>query len=144
MKSITGYLFKSATGAITWASKKQDLVTLSSMHAETLAICASIREAHWLKTLVEKLEAKKLDPISMYCDNLSCIKTARNPVLHAASKHVEIWQHYIRENVSLGVVDIFLVSTRDQVADILTKPLDKSKFTKFKKKMGVFCLESLT
>jgi hypothetical protein len=136
-KSISRYVFLLAGGTISWMSKKQSRVVLSSTDAKTKAICSGIKEAKWQKILQEKVENKELDPITIYCDDTNSIRLAKNPVLHSRNKHLEIYHHYIRENVLTGIVDLFYISTQDQIADILTKPLGRGKFLKFREGLGI-------
>jgi hypothetical protein len=73
----------------------------------------------------------------IYCDNQSCVKLSENPVFHDRSKHIEIIYHFIRDRVQKGVVKLQYISTDEQIADILTKPLVKGKFVYFRDKLGV-------
>ena len=73
----------------------------------------------------------------IYCDNQSCMKLIENPIFHDRSKHIEIRYHFIRDHVQKGVVKLQYLPTDEQVADILTKSLGKSKFEYFRDKMGV-------
>jgi hypothetical protein len=73
----------------------------------------------------------------IYCDNQSCIKLSENPVFHDRSKHIEIIYHFIRDRIQKGAVKLQYISTDEQVADILTKPLEKGKFVFFRDRLGV-------
>ena len=76
-------------------------------------------------------------PVVIYCDNMSSIHLANNPVYHARTKHIEVHYHYVREKVLLGLINLVYVSTEDQVADIFTKALDAEKLCKFRDLLGV-------
>ena len=76
-------------------------------------------------------------PIVIYCDNMSSIHLANNPVYHARTKHIEVHYHYVWEKVLLGLIDLVYVSTEDQVADIFTKALGTEKLRKFRELLGV-------
>ena len=71
------------------------------------------------------------------CDNQSCIKMIENPIFHDKSKHIEIQYHYIRDMVQRGVIKLQYVSTNEQVANVLTKPLSRVKFEHFRDKLGI-------
>jgi hypothetical protein len=73
----------------------------------------------------------------IHCDNQSCVKLIENPVFHDKSKHIEIKCHYIRDMVQRGAVELQYISTDEQIAGILTKPLSRVKYEYFKDKLGV-------
>ena len=73
----------------------------------------------------------------IHCDHQSCIKLSENPLEHDRSKHIGIRYHYIRDMVQKGAVKLQYISTDEQIADILTKPLSKVKFEYFRDKLGV-------
>ena len=78
-----------------------------------------------------------MEAIMILCDNQSCIKMTENPMFHAKLKHIEIRYHYIRDMVQRGAIKLQYVSTDEQVADVLTKPLSRIKFEHFRDKLGV-------
>ena len=78
-----------------------------------------------------------MDATEIYCDNQSCIKLTKNPVFHHDSKHIEIKYHYIQDMVRRGVVKFQYVPTKEQVIDVLNKPLSHVKFEHFRDKLGV-------
>ena len=85
-----------------------------------------------------------IDKVPLLCDNKSTIKIAHNPVQHAKSKHIEIWHHFIREHISRGDLEMSFVGTRDQLADIFTKPLDEARFCLLRNELNVIDPSSLT
>ena len=95
------------------------------------------REAVWLRKLLFGLFGKPLPPTTIYCDTQSCIKLSLNPVFHNRSKHIEIPYHYVRDMVEKDVIKLEYISTEDQIADILTKPLAKPKVELFCKELGM-------
>ena len=80
--------------------------------------------------------------VVIYCDNLSSIQLARNPVFHARTKHIEVHYHYVRERVLAGDIDLVYVSTEEQVADIFTKALGAEKLRCFQTMLGLYAMES--
>ena len=78
--------------------------------------------------------------ITIWCDNMSSIQLAKNPMFHARTKHIEVHYHFVREKVIDGEVDLLYVSTNQQVSDILTKGLSMEKHTQFRDMMGVITI----
>jgi hypothetical protein len=122
---------------ITWFSRKKTFVALSSTEAEYMAVSMASCEAIWICKLLTCLFDQELEPMVIYYDNQSCIKLSENPVFHDRSKHIEIRYHFIQDRIQKGVVKLQYISTDEQVADILTKPLVKGKFVFFRDKLGV-------
>jgi hypothetical protein len=85
----------------------------------------------WLQKLLARLFGQMLDPTLIDCDNQSCVKLSENPVSHARSKHVETKYHYIRDMVQRKPILVQYLPTDEQIANVLTKPLAKSKFVYF-------------
>ena len=122
---------------ISWQSKKQPTVALSSMEAEYRGAALAACEAMWLQKLLNDLDVHLDSKVKLYCDNLSSVMLASNPVYHARSKHIEVHYHFIREMVVADQIDLEHVRTEDQVADIFTKSLGKDKFIHFRQLLGV-------
>ena len=84
----------------------------------------------WIKRILEDLKIQVTLPLKLYCDNKSAIAIAHNPVLHDRTKHVEIDKFFIKENVDSGLVCMPYLPTSEQVADLLTKGLQRGQFNK--------------
>jgi hypothetical protein len=136
-KSTSGCCFNLGSGAISWFSRKQKSVALSSAEAEYMAASLASFEAIWLQKLLMGLFDQVLDTTVIHCDNQSCIKLFENLVFYDRPKHIEIRYHFIRDCVQKGFVKLQYVPTGEQIADILTKPLVKGKFVYFRDKLGV-------
>jgi len=136
-RSISGFMFSFGSGAISWSSKKQPTVALSSMEAEYRGAAIATCEVVWLQKLLLDLGQLVHAPIVIYYDNISSILLAYNPVYHARTKHIEVHYQFIREKVLTKEIDVIHVSTEDQVADIFTKALGTYKLRKFRKMFGV-------
>ena len=95
---------------MSWFSRKQKSVALSSTEAEYMASSQASCESLWLRKLMVDLFGQELSPTVIHCDNQSCIKLSENPVFHGRSKHIEIRYHFIREYVQRGVVQLQYVS----------------------------------
>lgn len=136
-KSTSGYMFQMSGTAVSWRSKKQSCVALSTAEAEYMALASAAQEAVWLKQLVEELTSKSAKPIVVHEDNQAAIKMTKNPQFHGRAKHIAIKYHFIREQVERGTVKLEYCPTEDMLADILTKGLTRDKFCKFRIMAGV-------
>jgi hypothetical protein len=122
---------------VSWCSRKQSSVALSTAEAEYIALSVAVREAVWLRKLLTDLFDHEMDPTTIHCDNQSCVKLSENPVFHDRSKHIEIKYHYIRDMVQRKTVLVQYLPTYEQIADIFTKPLAKTKFEYFRERLGL-------
>jgi hypothetical protein len=122
---------------ISWQSRKQSSISLSTVEAEYIAACSANCEAIWLRKLLIGLFDLEMEATTILCDNQSCIKMTENPVFHDRSKHIEIRYHYICDMVQRGALKLLYVSTDEQVVDVLTKPLSRVKFEHFRDKLGI-------
>jgi len=136
-KSTSGYVFFMSNTAFTWLSKKQPIVTLSTCEAEYVAASLSVCHAIWLRNLLSKLEMKQKGGTVIRVDNKSAIELAKNPVNHGRSKHIDVKFHFIREQVKEGNVEMVHVGSRDQIADLFTKPLPTVLFNNYKNLIGM-------
>jgi hypothetical protein len=123
-RSTSGYVYILNGGAVTWSSRRQPIVALSTMESEYIAASDSTREAIWLRRLLDGIGVIQKEPTQLNCDNQSAILLARNPESHKGSKHIEVRFHYIREQISKNHISIKYVDTQSQLADVLTKALD--------------------
>lgn len=135
-RSTSGYVLNLGSGAISWCSQLQKCVVTSSTEAEYVAGSLSIKELIWLRRLVNDLRID-CESVWLRMDNQSAIRLVENSEPHKRTKHVDIKFHFIREKFREGLFDLGYVPTENQVADILTKPLSKVKFEKFRDSMGL-------
>jgi hypothetical protein len=136
-KSTTGYTFILAGGAVTWSSKKQPTVALSTTEAEYMALTQASKEAVWIKRLLEELGTHHSGAVTINGDNQGSLSLARNAVFHARSKHIDIQHHFIREKVERNEIALEYCATKDMIADILTKALSKEQHQRLTKKLGL-------
>ena len=136
-RSTSGFVFLLNGGPVTWSSRRQPIVALSTMESEYIAASDSCREATWLRLLLSELGLHQREPTKLWCDNESAISLARNPESHKRSKHIDVRYHYIREQIAKSVMEISYVNTKNQLADILTKAVDTESQEKLKRGMGV-------
>ena len=123
--------FTLGSASISWMSRKQKSVALTTTEAEYIAASMACCESIWLRKLFSELFGHVLDTTVILCDNQSGIRLSENPVFHDRSKHIDIRYHYIRDMVQRGAVRLDHIGTDDQVTDILTKPMGKVKFLTF-------------
>ena len=136
-RSTTGYVFMLGSGAISWCSKRQPTVSLSTTEAEYRAAAMAAQESTWLIQLLKDLHQPIQYAIPLYCDNQSAIRLAENPVFHARTKHVEVHYHFLREKVLQEEIEMVQVKTEDQVADLFTKGLNGNKLKSFSHQLGM-------
>lgn len=136
-RSTSGHVFMLGTGAVSWSSKKQTSVTLSTTETEFVAATSCSCQAIWFRKILEKLHFKQEGATTAYCDSSSAIKLSKNHVLHGRSKHIYVKFHFLRDLTEKGVIDLIYCRSEDQVADILTRPLKLHVFQKLRKLLGV-------
>jgi hypothetical protein len=125
-KSITGWVAMLNGDPVSWASKKQKVVSQSSCEAELYAEAAAINEIKWLHGLLKELGVSVLEAPTLLGDNQSTQELSKNGVKSERTKHIDIKYHFITDEVSKGNVRLQWVSTKDQLADVLTKALPQA------------------
>jgi hypothetical protein len=129
--TITGFVFLINSGIVSWSSKKQELVTLSTTEVEYVASSHASHEASWLCRLIGELYCPLKEPIPLYCNNQSAIALAQNDNYHAHTKHIDIQYHFIHYIIEQGHIDLIYCPTDEMIADILTKALPSIKAKHF-------------
>lgn len=126
-----------AGGAITWTSRLQSIVTLSTTEAEYVAASEGVKEVKWLKLLFNETVGFKGRPY-LNCDNQSTIALTENHMFHRRTKHINIRYHSIREAYKSGELCMRYVETKRQLADLLTKCFKSStQFAMFRDILGL-------
>lgn len=128
-RSTSAYTYRIGDGSISWKSQKQPTVSLSSTEAEYKALFDSCKEAIWLGNVLCELRLRPAGPVLLHVDNEGAEALALNPEHHTQTKHINAQYHFIRECVSNGKVKVKHVSTKDMIADMLTKPLNRILLT---------------
>ncbi|KAK9675902.1 hypothetical protein RND81_11G040000 [Saponaria officinalis] len=141
-KSTSGNIFSLGSGAVTWSSKKQETVALSSSEAEYTAATSAVRQVLWLRKLLTDLGCVQTEATEIYCDNRAANAMSKNPAFHARTKHIDVQHHFIRQLVSDGKLVLKFCGTNEQVADIFTKALPQAKHDFFRMQLGVCNFES--
>jgi len=127
LKSMSSYVFLAAGGAITWKSRKQTIIALSSMEAEYVALSEAGHKASWLRNLYTELRFTQEHPTQIYSDNEGSIVLTHNPQFHQHSKHITIHHHWVQDLVNNKILDIHNCHDPEQTADVLMKALPKPK-----------------
>ena len=130
-RSTSGYVFFIGENAVSWTSKRQTIVTLSSTESEYVAATIATQEMVWIRRLLADLGYPQKQASTLYLDNQGADLLAHSPAFHARTKHIDTRFHFIREKVQNGEIQLKHVSTHEQLADIFTKPLDPTKFSYF-------------
>ncbi|GKA47870.1 hypothetical protein Tco_0740828 [Tanacetum coccineum] len=121
---------------ISWFSKKQTSLAISTTEAEYVSTGKACQQELWIKQALVDYDIK-LDDIPVLCDNKGAINQSKNPVLHSRTKHIEIRHHFLRDNVQKGNISIEKVSFEDNIDDILTKPLKREPFNLLRLSLGL-------
>ena len=140
-KSTSGYVFMQAGAAISWKSRKQSCVALSTAEAEYIALSAAVQEALWLQQLTSDLFNTHAKAMTIFEDNQSTIALAKSQHTHGRTKHVDIKYHFIRDEVEAGQIKISYCPTEDMIGDMFTKGLAIQKFQKFRELVGIIELD---
>jgi len=135
-KSTSGACFYIGHCLVAWHSKKQNCIALSTAEAEYIAAGSCSTQLIWMKSLLSDYRIPSTT-LTILCDNTSAINISKNPVLHSRTKHIELRYHFLRELVESNVLQLEYISTENQLADILTKPLDQKRFLHLRKAIGM-------
>ncbi|KAB2628692.1 hypothetical protein D8674_033487 [Pyrus ussuriensis x Pyrus communis] len=122
---------------LVWSAKKQHTVARSSTEAEYRSLAHTAAELTWICKLLQDVLFPLRQVPKLWCDNVSAISLASNPVFHARTKHVELDYHYIRELVLANLIQVLHISTHLQIADIHTKALPKARFKLLQSKLSL-------
>lgn len=136
-RSTGGFLFHVGSGIISWSSKRQSTVSLSSCESELKAETQAAKEAVWLHGWLKEILREKQVAVVINCDNQGAIALAKNDQFHAKTKHIDTQSKWVKEAVAAGTVELKYISTAEQLADGLTKPLARDPFQRFRRSIGV-------
>jgi len=135
-KSTSGTCYLLGSSLISWHSKKQACVVLSTTEAEYIAAGSCCAQSLWIKQQLSDF-GLNLSKIPLLCDNTSVINLTKNPVQHLRTKHIEIRHHFIKDHVNNGDCEIQFVSTENKLAGLFTKSLNKERFNFLRNELGI-------
>ncbi|CAM8929570.1 unnamed protein product [Rhodiola kirilowii] len=136
-KSLSGYCVLLGSSLVSWKTKKQTRVARSTAESEYRSMTDACSELLWFTGLLSDMGVSIPRPISLYCDNMSALHMARNPVYHERSKHIEIDCHFIRHHVAAKLIAPSYIASFEQPANFLTKPLPADLLHHLLSKLGV-------
>ena len=136
-RAISGYAFLIDGGAVSWSSKKQEIVLLSTTESKYVAATHAAKEALWLCSLIAELFALLAQPVTLFSDNQSAIALAKNHQYHAHMKHIDVRFHFIHWVVDDRKLHLIFCPTNNMVADTLTKALPSPKVKHFAAELGL-------
>ena len=135
-KSTSGACHFIGNNLISWFSRKQNSVILSTTEAEYIAVGSCCAQVLWIRHQLEDY-GFKLEDVPIRCNNTSVINLTKNLILHSRTKHIEVRHHFIREQVANRVVSLEYINTKTQLVDIFTKPLAKDPFLYIRRELGM-------
>jgi hypothetical protein len=141
-KSTSGTCQFLGWSLVSWSSKKQTSVTLSTAEDEYVATGQCCAQLLWMRQTLQDFDYN-LSEVSLLCDNESAIRLADNPVEHSRTKHIDIRHHFLRDHQQRGDIDVCHINTENQLADIFTKPLDEKRFCRLRSEINVLDSQNL-
>ncbi|KAG9442375.1 hypothetical protein H6P81_018229 [Aristolochia fimbriata] len=135
-KITSGGCFYLRTNLVAWYCKKQNSIFLSTAEAEYIAAGSCCTQLLWMKQMLADYGFEQ-DILTVFCDNTSAIDISKNPVQHSRTKHIDIRYHFIRELVTGKIINLEYISTANQLADIFTKNLDRTRFEFLRGALGM-------
>ena len=139
--SISGFSFHFGVGAISWSSKKQPIIALSTTEAEYISQTHAAKEAIWLQTFVSEINGGTIQTLTVMGDNQGAIALAKDNKFHSRTKHIDLRYHFVREAVEQGKISMKYLPSSDNVADVFTKPLAKQQFQRLVGLLGLGMLK---
>ena len=113
---------------VSWISKKQTSISLSTTKIEYIAAVECCTQVEWMKQTLQDIKVVCEEPTIIHCDNTSSISLSKNLVQHSKAKHIPIKYHYLREQAAIKNIRLEYIPTQEQVANIFTKPLCRDVF----------------
>ena len=141
-KSTSGGCQFPGCSLVSWSSKKQNCVSLSSTEAEYVAVASCCAQLLCMRQTLKDYGVT-CDRVPLLCDNESAIKISYNPVQHSKTKHIEIRHHFIWDHIKHGDIEIIYINTQEKLADIFTRPLDEARFCELRHELNIIDLSNV-
>jgi hypothetical protein len=135
--STDGYAIYFGDNLISWSSRKQPTVSRSSTEAGYKAVDNATAEVIWIQVLLCELGISQPRPPSLWYDNIGATYLSANPIFHRRTKHVEVDYYFVRERVASHQLEVRFISSKDQIADIMTKPLPVTAFSNLRHNLNL-------
>ena len=135
--TISGYAFLLHRGAVSWAAKRQEIVSLSTTESEYVTVTHASKEVIWLRSLISQLFDVTLEPTTLFSDNQSAITLMKDHQYHPRTKHIDIRFYFIHWIIEKGSIHLIYCPTEDMLADTLTKALPSPKVKHFATELGL-------
>ncbi|XP_043693081.1 secreted RxLR effector protein 161-like [Telopea speciosissima] len=135
-KSTSGTCYFLGSCLVSWFSKKQNYVALSTTEAEYIAAGRCCAQILWMRQTLQDYGIQ-FNPSKIFCDSTNTINLSKNPILHSRAKHIDVRHHFLRDTVLKGEVVLEHIETAKQVADIFTKPLSEEYFCNLLRELGM-------
>ena len=138
-RSTSGWVFTLAGDPVSWNAQRQRIVATSTLDAEYIAGAEAAKEAVWIRNFINNLRIPGIHvkSVPLYVDCNSALRLTRNPEFLSKSKHIDVKHHFIREKVEEGKINTMRVNTKDNLADILSKPLPRETHNNLITRLGL-------
>jgi hypothetical protein len=126
-RSLAGYMFTVGDCVVSWRATLQPVVAQSTTEAEYMTIAKACKESTWLKGLYAELCGDD-SCVNLFCDSQSAIYLTKDQMFYERTKHIDVKYHYVRDGVAQGKLKVCKISTHDNSADMMTKPIHVARF----------------
>ncbi|KAF7353204.1 Gag-Pol polyprotein [Mycena sanguinolenta] len=140
-RSTSGYVFVMAGAPVSWSSKRQATVALSTVEAEYISLTRAAQQQKWMYSWMEEVGLKQELPGTLYCDNRGAVDLTKNTKAHSKVKHIDIRHHFIRELVQMGELNVNFIRGNENPADLFTKPLPRDAHHRYLAQLNIVRVE---
>lgn len=136
-KSTSGGIFFLWKKLVSWLSKKKDCIAQSTAEFEYVTATINYTQIVWMKQMLKDIGITFVELVVIHCDNTSIVNMSNNPMMHSKTKHISIKYHFLRDKVAEKKIRLEYISTKENIANIFTKPLPKDSFEYLRGMLGV-------
>lgn len=134
---VLAYCIFQRSNLISWSCEQQQTVARSKTESEYKSLFNTAEKLHWIQSILHDMQLPLVTSPKLWCDNIGATHLSSNPIFHVRTKHVEIHFHYVRDQVLAKKLQDSFLSTTNQLADLLTKPLSSVRFHLLRAKLHV-------